>query len=469
MLTKMMTPKIRRIFTLLTEAGASDVLLVGGCVRDALLGVGSKDIDVEVYGLPYERIAEILKPHFRVDLVGKSFGVLKVEHDIDIALPRTESKVGTGHTGFDVVSDPTLDPKAAFARRDFTINALGARADGQIVDFYGGRADLERKILRATSPAFKDDPLRVLRGMQFAARFGMTMDEKTAEYCRELLPEFATLSEERIYGEWEKWTTKGRFPSMGLDVLRQTGWVTCFSELSALVGCEQNPRWHPEGDVWEHTKLVVNEMAALIGSADDSEPFSPEERTILMFAALCHDFGKPSVSVRDAEGVIRSHGHAEAGAPLADAFLRKMRAPNRVVETVTPLVAEHMAILNTQKLGEPSPRTLRRLAVRLAPASVRLWCAVCQADALGCFSPACDEKKIRFEADVWLRAAAQAAVRDSRPKPILLGRHLMELGVEPGPAMGKRLDAAYEAQLDGEFDSLETALLWLKKGDETGN
>ena len=462
------TPKVRRIFDLLNSGGARDVLLVGGCVRDWLLGVESKDIDLEVYGLSYEKIAEILSPHFRVEQVGKSFGVLKVGHDIDVALPRTESKAGTGHTGFDVVSDPYLDPKGAFARRDFTINALGMRADGQIVDFYGGQRDLDKKILRAVSAAFKDDPLRVLRGMQFASRFGMTLDEKTTEYCRELLPEFATLSEERIYEEWHKWATKGVYPSRGLEVLRQTGWITCFSELSALNGCEQNPKWHPEGDVWEHTKLVTDQMAGLIrasGQSGDetSEPFSDEERTILMFAALCHDFGKPSVSVRDTDGTIRSHGHAEVGVPLAEAFLRRMKAPIRIIETVKPLVAEHMAILNTQKLGVPSPRTVRRLAVRLAPATIRHWCALCQADALGCFSPACDQKLIRFETDVWLNAAENASVRDEQPKPILLGRHLIELGWESGPMMGKTLDAAFEAQLDGAFDSVETALVWLKE------
>lgn len=468
MAKSILTPKVRRIFDLLTAGGAREALLVGGCVRDFLLGVNSKDIDLEVYGLSYEKIAAILSPHFRVEQVGKSFGVLKVGRDIDVALPRTESKAGTGHTGFDVVSDPNLAPKSAFARRDFTINALGMRADGQIVDFYGGRSDLDKKILRAVSDAFKDDPLRALRGMQLASRFGLTLDEKTAEYCRELLPEFATLSEERVYEEWRKWATKGVCPSRGLEVLRQTGWIACFSELSALVGCEQNPKWHPEGNVWEHTKLVTDQMAGLIREADrasrgKSEPFSDEERTILMFAALCHDFGKPAVSVRDQDGTICSHGHAEAGVALTEAFLRRMKAPIRIIETVKPLVAEHMAILNTQKLGAPSPRTVRRLAVRLAPASIRLWCALCQADALGCFPPACNQKLIRFEADVWLQAAENASVRNERPKPILLGRHLLELGWKPGPAMGQTLRLAFEAQLDGAFDSVETALIWLKE------
>ena len=464
MLKKIMTPKVRRIFALLSEAGATRTLLVGGCVRDALLGVASKDIDIEVYGINYDQIADALAPHFRVDRVGKSFGVLKAGRDIDIALPRTESKAGNGHTGFDVVSDPGLDPKAAFARRDFTINAIGLDSEGRLVDYYGGQADLERKILRATSPAFKDDPLRVLRGMQFASRFGMTIDEQTARFCRELIPEFKTLSAERIYDEWLKWALKGDFPSMGLDLLDAGGWTDVFSELSPLKTCRQNPAWHPEGDVWAHTKLVVNEAKKIILEARQmDEPFSLEEETALMFAALCHDFGKPATTARDSSGVLRSHGHAETGVPLAETFLLRMKAPNRVIETVRPLVAEHMAILNTRKLGEPSPRTVRRLAVRLAPANIRLWSALCQADALGCFPAATAKRTIRFQADVWLRAAEEARVKNTRPTPLLQGRDLIPLGVSPGPELGRILAAAYEAQLDGVFDTAESGVQWFLK------
>lgn len=457
-------PNVRRVMQLLIEAGAADVLLVGGCVRDVLLGVASKDVDIEVYGLTYDEIMNAVSPHFRVEIVGKSFGVMKVGHNIDIALPRTESKSGTGHTGFDVTSDPNLSPRAAFARRDYTINALGWRLDGTLIDYYGGRADLEKKILRATSKAFCDDPLRVLRGMQFAARFGMTMEPNTVQLCRDILPEFSTLSKERVYEEWLKWAEKGKYPSFGLDVLRQTRWIESFSELSALVSCEQNPCWHPEGDVWEHTKLVSNAMVEVMETAcAGGEAFTLEERTVLMFAALAHDFGKPLVSVRDEGGVIRSHGHAEAGLPRAKSFLCSMRSPNAVVERVLPLVAEHMAILNTRKLGEPSARTIRRLAVRLFPANVRLWCALCQADAMGCFPPAADRRTIRFQADVWLQAACAAEVRNEKPKPILLGRHLAPLGVASGPRMGQILAAAYEAQLDGEFSDISGAIEFLRR------
>lgn len=456
---------IKNIFRRLFDAGARDILLVGGVVRDFLLGRRFDEFDIEVYGLDFDKIVAALAGICRTERVGKSFGVLKVGHNIDIALPRTEVKAGIGHTGFDVHSDPNLDPKVAFSRRDFTINAMGIRLDGTLVDFYGGEEDLKKKILRAPSPAFKEDPLRVLRAMQFASRFEMTLDERTAEYCREVVGEFSTLSKERLYEEWKKWALKGRFPSMGLDILKQTGWVKLFPELDALIGCQQNPQWHPEGDAWTHTSLVTNEMAKHIAASrhDTSrgEPYDDQARMVLMFAALCHDLGKPVVSCRDETGTIRSHGHAEAGVPLAVSFLESIKVPSAIIDRVLPLVREHMAILNTQKLGAVTPRTLRRLANRLWPATVRQWCAVCQSDALGCFPPARDDKTIRFQADVWLDAAEREAVRDAKPKPILQGRDLLSRGMSPGPAMGRVLDDAYEAQLNNEINTIDEANRWL--------
>lgn len=463
---------VKNVFSRLLDAGASDVLLVGGSVRDFLLGRQPDDFDIEVYGLDFAKIEAALAGNCRTERVGKSFGVLKVGRSIDIALPRTEVKAGIGHTGFEVHSDPNLDPKTAFGRRDFTINAMGLRLDGTLVDFYGGARDLKKKILRAPTAAFKEDPLRVLRAMQFASRFEMTLDERTAEYCREVAGEFSTLSKERLYEEWKKWALKGRFPSMGLDILKQTGWVDLFPQIGALIGCQQNPQWHPEGDAWTHTCLVTNEMAKHIeASRHDTgwgEPYDDQTRIVLMFAALCHDLGKPVVTRRDENGTIRSLGHAEAGVPLAASFLESIKSPGAVIDRVLPLVHEHMAILNTQKLGGVTPRTLRRLANRLWPATVRQWCALCQSDALGCFPPARDDKTIRFQADVWLEAAEREAVRDAKPKPILQGRDLLGRGIRPGPSMGRLLQEAYEAQLNNEINTLDQANRWLEERLEKG-
>lgn len=455
-----------KVIELLENGGASDVLIVGGFVRDALLGVPSKDVDVEVYGLSYSQIRDILAPCFHVDLVGQAFGVLKVGRNIDVALPRAESKNGIGHRGFDVKTPSVISYREAFARRDFTINAIGLRRDGSFCDPYDGVGDLKRKILRATSPAFKDDPLRVLRGMQFAARLGFPMDSQTIQYCREVFSEFSTLSAERIYEEWKKWALKGVYPRLGLEILRESGWIKGFPELDALVGCPQNPMWHPEGDVWTHTLAVCEETARAI--RDYKPELSDDERVVLMFAALTHDFGKPSTTRRDEQGVLRSRGHAEAGAPLASAFLERMKAPNRIQEAVPPLVAAHMATQNVD--DPPSDRMVRRLANKLAPANIKLWALLCRSDAYGCFKtsenaastmPEC-RNKIRFQADMWLEIAQRQNVAESAPVPILQGRDLIALGVKPGPKMGKILKDAFEAQLDGVFATCEEGVEYLK-------
>ncbi|MDR3110654.1 MAG: hypothetical protein LBU65_13380, partial [Planctomycetaceae bacterium] len=196
--------KAAHLIELLLESGASDAFFVGGTVRDQLLGIdvkGVKDVDIEVYGLSYEQIVTILKPRFRVNFVGKSFGVIKIDNSIDVGVPRRESKHGSGHRGFEVVPDPTMTIREAFARRDFTINAIGLRLNGEFIDPFGGRDDLNNGILRATTDSFCEDPLRVLRGMQFAARFGFRMDSKTIDLCKRVANEFDTLAPERIWDE----------------------------------------------------------------------------------------------------------------------------------------------------------------------------------------------------------------------------------------------------------------------------
>ncbi len=464
--------KIVKIFSLLRSGGASEVMIVGGFVRDLLMDLTSKDIDIEVYGLPYEKIVRILKSCFHVNLVGKSFGVLKVDNEIDIALPRRESKMAPGHKGFDVNSDPFLDPRIAFSRRDFTINAIGMREDGSFYDPYGGIKDMNAKILRAVGPAFKDDPLRVLRGMQFAARFGFSMDEQTIQYSREVLPEFPMLSKERIYEEWKKWALKGIFPAVGLEVLRQTGWIECFPELAALVGCPQNPQWHPEGDVWTHTKNVCEQASAIIRSLSGTQDaFSEEDALVLMFAALGHDFGKPKTTAPDENGVLRSLGHASAGTSPAANFLYKMKTPISIIKKTIPLIREHMSAISPIYNKEISPKTARHLACRLDPASIRLWTRLCQADALGCFPAGSDpgSAAIRFPVDLWLETALRLQIAENKPKPILQGRDLIKLGFQPGIQIGDLLKQAFQAQLNGEFDSLQGALDWLNTGPLTGN
>lgn len=460
------------IIDLLEQNGAKDVLIVGGFVRDRLLGVASKDVDIEVYGLSYAEILKILAPRFHVDLVGKAFGVIKVGNSIDVALPRRESKTGFGHKGFDVEAVADLPLLEAFARRDFTINSIGMRRNGSYYDPYGGINDLKNKILRATSQAFKDDPLRVLRGMQFAARFGFKMEPTTIQFCREVFQEFSSLPEERIYEEWKKWALKGVFPDRGLDVLVETGWIAAFPELEALIGCQQNPVWHPEGDVWIHTKQVCREAVQIINNFSPS--LNDDERIILMFSSLCHDFGKPVTTKLDENGVLRSIGHEIEGVPLAAKFLERMKAPNRIVSSVKPLVAEHMA---THGCGvKPSQRAIRRLARRLSPANIKLWTLLCQADALGCgaterylatpsnenngdaHTHGIQKRNVRFQVDLWLEIARDLDIEEKEPSPLVQGRDLLKIGFSPGPLMGKLLKQLFEEQLDGRFTTKDEGM-----------
>jgi len=449
-------PKVKRIVQLLLDGGASDCLFVGGCVRDHFLGIATKDIDIEVYGLSYKQILKILKPYFHVGWVGQSFGTVKVDNEIDLSLPRTESKTGTGHTGFDVVSDPFLDPTVALSRRDFTINAIGIRIDGTVIDPFGGLDDLKNGILRAPTEAFCEDPLRVLRGMQFAARFGFDMEPRTIELCRRVLPEFDTLSAERIWNEWEKWATKGRFPGNGLQVLCNTGWIARFPEIESLIDTPQNPKYHPEGDVFEHTKSTCD-VAVLI--ADELE-FCDTERTILLFAALCHDFGKPITTIINAKGNWTSPGHALEGVPRVQEFLKRLHVPNLIMDHVPVLVREHLAHRAASPDELPSFQAVRRLAVRLVPSNIRMWSALCRADARGhgTFEP-------RYQISTWEEVATKLEVRENKPKPILQGRDLLKLGMEPGQDMGELLRRAYEAQLDGVIGNLEEALTWVEESE----
>lgn len=443
--------KARAIAKRLTDEGAKHVFFVGGFVRDRLQNKVNKDVDLEVYGLNYAQISHAIGTSFgRVDLVGQQFGIIKVGNDIDVSIPRRENKRGLGHKDFDIFPDPTMTPEEAASRRDFTINSMAMDQNDNIFDPFNGKQDLENKVLRATSPAFREDPLRVLRGMQFAARFDMVMDEDTRTMCADMLHEFDTLSRERIWTEWQKWA-KGQYPLKGLRLLRETEWIRKFPDLAKMVGMPQDPEWHPEGDAWVHTKMVCDAAAEIA----DREGLESQDREILMFAALCHDLGKAYTTKKNEEGRWISPGHAEEGVPISKNFLKNIMAPAYLLEHVPPLVAEHMVHISF-KDAEPSKRVVRRLANRLAPATFKMWSHVCEADHSGRHPLPKGNPVVQ-----WVEIAAELEVELDKPKPILMGRHLIERGVKPGREMGLVLNDAFEAQLDGEFDTIEGALEWL--------
>lgn len=438
------------------EPALENAYLVGGCVRDWLLGVPVKDFDIEVFGVDEDRLISALGRWGRVNLVGRSFGVVKLTLDgqtHDFSLPRRDSKVAPGHQGFRIEFDPSISPRDAAARRDFTINSLMWNPRRQeILDSFGGQADLRSRILRHTSAAFPEDPLRVLRGMQFAARFRLIAAPETVALCRSIVGTYPELAQERVREEWFKWAAQAVEPSAGLRFLHDTGWISAFPELEALIGVEQDPEWHPEGDVWTHTGHALD---ALVAGTSWQEA-DRDTRIVLSLATLSHDFGKPCCTrreIREGRERIISPGHEPAGGPLTESFLGRLNTPPALVARIVPLVTNHLA-----HLTDPTPRSIRRLALRLSPATIEELSAVITADASGRPPrPAGEPESVaRLKA-----AASELALAAAAPRPLLLGRHLMERGLKPGPGFTPILSAAFEAQLDGVFTDVDGARNWL--------
>jgi len=459
----LLTAELARILAETPEL--ENAYLVGGCVRDWLLGLAPEDIDVEVFGLTYDQLAKVLSRWGATDVVGRSFGVVKLRlptgQTFDFSIPRRESKTGPGHTGFRTAFDPSITPKEAAARRDYTINALMFDPrSGQVLDFFGGESDLRLGILRHTSSAFVEDPLRVLRGMQLASRFDLKAVPETLALCREIRGGYHELAVERIKEEWFKWAAFCRVPSAGLRFLEATGWIEHFPELAALRGVPQDPQWHPEGDVFTHTCHCCDALAQMAGwrAADETS------RVVFMMAVLAHDFGKPATTqetIQDGCKRIVSPGHEPAGGPLAETFLARIGTPRAIIERVVLLVKNHLAHLQTV-----NERFVRRLARRLEPETIEGLCLVITADAFG--RPP-KPQTVPPGVTELLHLATQLRIRDSAPKPILQGRHLLAAGLPPGPEFGRILDAAYEAQLDGHFTDLDGALSWLSQHETRAN
>ncbi|HEY4988644.1 MAG TPA: polynucleotide adenylyltransferase [Opitutaceae bacterium] len=437
--------------------------LVGGGIRDWLLHLPSNDFDVEVAGIDFEGLRRALSRFGATDVVGRSFGVIKVRgangSEFDFSLPRRESKTGAGHRGFAVEPDPTLSDADAAARRDFTVNAIALDPfTGTLVDPFNGRADLAARVLRHTGPAFAEDPLRVLRAFQLAARFDFTLAPETAALCREISPAFAELPVERVWAEWDKWAVKSVRPSRGLEVLEQTGWIRHFPEVAALRGVPQEPEWHPEGDVLTHTGHCLDALVALGGWLSSA----PERRRLLTLSVLAHDFGKAATTERaERRGALRwvSPGHEAAGGPLAESFLRRIGAPLGLDPPVKALVVHHLAHHHGHA-GEFSDTQVRRLARKLAPATIDDLALVMEADSRG-RPPLPSAEIIALIARLRERAAA-LDIEAQAPRPIVLGRHLIAMGRKPGPDFKPVLEAAFEAQLDGAFADEDGGVAWLR-------
>ena len=345
-------------------------------------------------------------------------------------------------------------------RRDCTVNSIALDPfTGALLDPHGGERDLRARVLRHTSAAFVEDPLRVLRAMQLAARFDFALAPATAALCRSIAGTFSQLPVERVWGEWDKLAARSQTPSRGLAVLEESGWLGHFPEVAALRGTPQEPEWHPEGDVFTHTQHCCDALVRL----DVWQQADASRRRVLLLAVLAHDFGKPSTTVRaEKRGVMRliSHGHEIAGGPLADAFLARIGAPRDLADWVRPLVVNHLVHHHGPK-AEFGASQVRRLALKLAPATVDDLCAVMIADSFG-RPPLKSYETIALIERLRARSR-ELALQHLAPRPLLQGRHLVALGLAPGPTFKPLLDTAFEAQLDGVFADEAGGLAWLRK------
>ncbi len=438
--------ELRPIAELVRQHGGR-ALAVGGFVRDRLIGRPSKDLDIEVFGIAADALPGLLQTLGRVEPVGQAFPVYKLG-TVDVALPRRESKNGVGHKGFTVAGDPFMSIEEASRRRDFTINAIAwDPLTDEYLDPWNGRDDLARRVLRVVDPAtFGDDSLRVLRALQFAARFELTMEPETARICRAIALD--DLPAERIWGEFEKLLLIAERPSIGFALARDLGVVEqLLPEMVPLYDCPQDPEWHPEGDVWTHTLMVIDQARAR--NADLDRP----RLAAIMLGAVCHDLGKPATTIH-VDGRIKSPNHEAEGVAPATRILDRFNVQTMdgfdVRRQVLALVAEHLRPSAFYKAKDTiTDGAFRRLAARV---DMELLARFARAD--------CNGRSGAFDCsamDWFIERARSLGVEHRPPAPILMGRHLLEMGLPPGPRMGEILRAVYELQLDGAVTTLDEA------------
>ena len=422
-----------RIASTLRRDG-SLVYYVGGCVRDGLLGLDTSDIDL-CTDAPPARLRELFPGSLEV---GASFGVVLVRGEgaeVEVATFRSEHSYRDGRHPEAVYLE--TDPKQDVLRRDFTINALLEDPfNGEVLDYVGGRADLTAGLIRAIGEPrgrFAEDHLRLLRAVRFAARYRFEIEPRTFSAMREMAATIERIAPERVREELTRILTEGG-ARRGLELLDASGLLRhVLPEVERLKGVPQPPDYHPEGDVWTHTLLVMETLGRC-------EP-------ALAWATLLHDIGKPgTMSVADR---IRFHGHAEKGAILARQILTRLRASNELTEAVASLVGAHMRFQDVPNMGEAAFRRFVRL-----PGFEDLL-RLHRADCLG-------SQKGLETLDLIARRRATLTEADIRPAPLLRGDDLIELGYPPGPAMGEMLRALEEEQLEGRLHTREEAEKWFQ-------
>ena len=443
----------------LQELGAKPIL-VGGCVRDHFLNIPVKDYDVEIFGIDsYETIENSLKKFGSVKLVGKSFGILTLKvdsYDFDFALPRTEKKTGNTHQDFEVTTNANLSFEQAAIRRDFTINAIGYDfLKKEFLDPFNGINDLEKKLIKhIDDKTFIEDSLRVYRAVGFASRFNFKIEEKTKELCKQIISSDALeyLPKERIFEELKKLFLKSEKPSIGFELIRQLGILKYFPELKALIGCIQDKEYHPEGDVWIHTMMCLDELAKIIRVEKIEDEY---KKLYLFYGILCHDLGKPFCT-QEINGKITSHKHEVLGIEPTISFLSKLTNEKKIIEIVCSLVKSHLAPFQLY-LAESSLKAIKRLSLKV---NIEDLCLLCLADCLGRDIP---EKDKCYKATTWLLEKAKELEIHNEPiKALVQGRDLIELGFKPSKEFKEILDFAFDLQLDEHLDK-ESIIKEIKK------
>ena len=449
-ITKFKIPSVlEEILKDLQKIGATPIL-VGGSVRDYFLNIPIKDYDIEIFGInSLEIIQNCLEKFGSVKLVGKSFGVLTLrvnEYDFDFALPRTETKIGLSHQDFEVITNASLSFKEAAIRRDFTINAIGYDFfKEEFIDPFDGIEDLKTKTIKhINDKTFIEDSLRVYRAVAFASRFNFKIEEKTKELCKQIVlkNELKYLPKERVYEEFKKLFLKSSKPSIGFELMREIGILKYFSELQALINCIQEPEYHPEGDVWVHTMMALDEMARILKEENIENDY---KELYLFYSILCHDFGKPFCT-EEINGKITSHKHESLGIEPTISFLSKITNEKKFIEIVCSLVKNHLAPFQLYKT-ESSLKAVKRLSLKV---NIEDLCLVCLADCLG---RTIQDKEKCPKATSWLLTKAKELDIHNEPiKPIIQGRDLIKLGFKPSNKFKEILEFAFDLQLDEHLE-----------------
>lgn len=406
---------------------------VGGYVRDLLSGTSGKDIDIEIHGLSPDELKGVLDSLGQRMDIGESFGIFGLKgYSLDIAMPRRESCRGSGHRDFDIFVDPHIGTLGAAKRRDFTINAMMQNVlSGEIIDHFGGQNDLKNGIIRhVDDDSFAEDPLRVLRAAQFAARFKFSIANSTKELCRGM--NLSSLARERIVGELEKALLKAERPSIFFEVMKDFNQLSYwFPELEALIGVPQNPKYHSEGDVFVHTIMVLDQAAGLKEYASNPLAF--------MFSALTHDFGK-ATATEIIDGEIHAYAHEEKGLPLVEAFMKRLTGEVELRKYVLNMTKLHMKPNVLASVNASVKSSNRMLDDSVDPAGL-----ICLAIADGLGKTSVQEYvsyndyfKERYE-----------IYREYMARPYVSGKDLIDSGIAPCKEFSDYLAYAHKLRLAG--------------------